>query len=95
MKNEITEVELSDLDEFLKDPKAVLIDIRETWEFQDFNIGGINIPAHLINEHIDSLKGYNKIVIACSNGTRSSILARVYKKKLPEAAIYHLTEGVF
>ncbi|KPM46982.1 rhodanese-like domain-containing protein [Jiulongibacter sediminis] len=95
MKEEITEIELSELEEFLKDPEAALVDVRESWEFRDFNIGGINVPAHLLNEHIHILEGYKKLVIACSNGTRSSILARVFKKKLPEAAIYHLSEGVF
>jgi hypothetical protein len=33
--------------------------------------------------------------VACSNGTRSSIVARLLTKKLPEKAIYHLEEGVF
>lgn len=93
--NEIEEIELSQLKELLQEPGVVLVDIREAWEFQDFNIGGINIPAHLLNEHIEKLEGYTKIIVACSNGTRSSIMARIFSKKLPEVTICHLSEGIF
>lgn len=88
----ISQAELPDL---LKNPKAILLDIRETWEFQDFNIGGINIPPHEIPDRINEIVGYGQIILACSNGFRSSIVARMLVKKLPDAEILHLEEGIF
>lgn len=92
---DFTEISQSDLESILSDPKSILLDVREISEFADFNIGGINIPPHEVTERLDELKNYQTIVVACSNGTRSSIVARLLKKKLPEKTILHLEEGVF
>lgn len=88
----ITQAELPGL---LEQPKTTILDIRETWEFNDFNIGGINIPPHEIPDRIAEIADYEQIVLVCSNGFRSSIVARMLAKKLPDAKILHLEEGVF
>ncbi|AFK04029.1 Rhodanese-like protein [Emticicia oligotrophica DSM 17448] len=90
-----TEISQSELDEVLSKPKTILVDVRENTEFADFNIGGINIPPHEITERLEELNDYQTIVVACSNGTRSSIVARLLTKKLPEKVILHLEEGIF
>ena len=89
------EISQNDLKSILSNPKSILLDVREISEFADFNIGGINIPPHEVTERLDELKNYQTIVVACSNGTRSSIVARLLKKKLSEKTILHLKEGVF
>lgn len=91
----MTEITQTDLSAILKQEDSLLLDVRETWEFADFNIGGLNIPPHEITDKIQELAAYNKIVVACSNGTRSSIVARLLTKKIPSAQIYHLAEGIF
>ncbi|WP_238803885.1 rhodanese-like domain-containing protein [Emticicia aquatica] len=90
-----TEISQNDLENILSESNSILLDVREITEFADFNIGGINIPPHEIMERLGELQNYTKIVVACSNGTRSSIVARLLTKKLPEKAIFHLEEGVF
>ncbi len=92
---EIREINQSETQDLIEKGSAVIVDVREKWEFDDFNIGGINIPAHLLNDHLNELKQYSQLIVACSNGTRSSIMARVIQKKLPKKEIYHLEEGVF
>jgi rhodanese-related sulfurtransferase len=94
MRNYI-ELNQNDLASILELPKSILLDIRETGEFLDFNIGGKNIPPHEITSRISELLDFQHIVVACSNGTRSSMVARLLLKKLPDAAIYHLEEGIF
>lgn len=93
--NDFKTISQKELPELLKQPKTVLLDIRETWEFNDFNIGGINIPPHEIPDRINEIAGHERIILACSNGFRSGIVARMLTKKLPEAEILHLEEGVF
>lgn len=90
-----TEIAQDDLESILSDPNAILLDVREISEFTDFNIGGINIPPHEITERLSELQNYSTIVVACSNGTRSSIVARLLAKKLAEKTILHLEEGIF
>ena len=84
-----------ELPKLLENPEAIVLDIRETWEFMDFNIGGINIPPHEIPDRTNELTDYKQIILACSNGFRSSIVARMLTKKLPNAEILHLEEGIF
>lgn len=93
--SDFTEISQQDLQAILTKPKTLLLDVREIWEFADFNIGGINIPPHEITERLDELSQFDTIIVACSNGTRSSIVARLLTKKLPNKEILHLEEGVF
>lgn len=90
--NQIIEIELSDIEK-LKD--ILIVDIREREEFLEKNIGGINIPAHEITTRIGELETKENLIIVCSNGLRSSIMARVIHKKIPNANVYHLSEGIF
>lgn len=94
MKEQI-EINQSELKELKEEPSTLIVDIREKSEFFDFNIGGLNVPAHELNENINEMLLYKNIIVVCSNGTRSSIIARVLLKKLPDATIYHLQEGIF
>jgi rhodanese-related sulfurtransferase len=92
---EIPQIDQKELNSRLQGQKTILIDVREEAEFKEFNIGGINIPAHLLNENLSKLSSYETIIVACSNGTRSHIISRVLKKKLPGKEILHLKEGLF
>ncbi len=93
--SDFTEISQNDLEKILSKPKTILLDVREISEFADFNIGGINIPPHEVLERLEELQAFETIIVACSNGTRSSIVARLLTKKLPNVKILHLEEGVF
>ena len=88
----MTEITLEELKKNFKDSE--IVDIRERIEFSEYNIGGHNIPAHEINHYTSQLEKEEKLVVVCSNGMRSSIVARVLAKKLPTTPIFHLTEGI-
>lgn len=83
------------MEEILATKNATIVDVRERSEFLDFNIGGLNVPAHLVNEHLEQLQKFDVLIIVCSNGSRSHILTRVFQKKLPKKIILHLEEGIF
>lgn len=93
--SEIEEISQKELQNILKEQNSVIVDVREKSEFDDFNIGGISVPAHLLNEHLEELKEFDTLIVACSNGARSYVLAKIIQKKLPEKNVLHLTEGVF
>ena len=67
----------------------VFIDVREPWEYEEFNLGAQNIPLntlvnsmHELDEHKEEL-----IVVHCRSGSRSAmaqglLLANGFKKVL-------------
>ncbi|SEI41803.1 Rhodanese-related sulfurtransferase [Dyadobacter sp. SG02] len=75
---------------------AILVDVRESWEFEEFNEGGINIPLAEIREKRPMVAPYQTIVVICTNGVRSKVAAMDYCR-VPEWAdkqIYHVKGGI-
>lgn len=75
-----TELRLAQLEEWKNQNKEyTLIDVRERYEFDESNIGGINIPLYELNSHLDEISKYKKIVFCCSVGKRSKIAIQLVK----------------
>lgn len=85
----------AELEKYREIDNTAVVDVQEKWEFVDFNVGGINIPPHEITERLDELRAFENIIVVCTNGTRSAIVARLLSKKLPDKKIYHLEEGIY
>ncbi|WAC09671.1 rhodanese-like domain-containing protein [Dyadobacter pollutisoli] len=95
-KNTYTDIDLQKAQQLSKEPGAVLVDVRETWEFEEFNEGGINIPLAEIREKRDWLVAYQTIIVICTNGVRSKVAAMDYCR-VPEWAakqIFHVKGGI-
>ncbi|WP_158996005.1 HesA/MoeB/ThiF family protein [Mucilaginibacter sp. L196] len=93
--NENHEITIEELNKWLQQtPNEIyLVDVREGYEFEDYNIGGINIPLYELKEHIESLPPDKKLVFCCHTGQRSKmaiqLLKPVYKGKM-----YSLKNGI-
>lgn len=75
---------------------TVVIDVREGWEFEEFNEGGINIPLAEIREKRSLAADFNTIVVICTNGVRSKVAAMDYCR-IPEwndKKILHVKGGI-
>lgn len=81
-------------DYFLKGENFQLIDIREHYEFEAYNIGGINIPMDevLANLHLLDLK--KPIVFCCTEGLKSKALINILKRKIENSTLYSLSGGI-
>ncbi|WPU92090.1 HesA/MoeB/ThiF family protein [Mucilaginibacter sabulilitoris] len=71
-----------------------LIDVRETYEYEDFNIGGINIPLYELTERIDTLPVNKKLVFYCQTGQRSRMAIQLIKSKYT-GEMYSVKNGIF
>jgi sulfur-carrier protein adenylyltransferase/sulfurtransferase len=49
-----------------------LIDCRETFEFEEYNIGGELIPMNTIPANLDKIRTGVDVVIHCKSGVRSA-----------------------
>ena len=70
-----------------------LIDVREAYEFEDDNIGGINIPLYELQDRIEELPKAKKLVFCCQTGQRSKMAMQLLKP-LYNGEMYNLKNGV-
>lgn len=96
LKKTYSDIDLAQALALTKGPDAVLVDVRENWEFEEFNEGGVNIPLAEIREKRPLVAPYQTIVVICTNGVRSKVAAMDYCR-VPEWAekqIYHVKGGI-
>jgi molybdopterin/thiamine biosynthesis adenylyltransferase/rhodanese-related sulfurtransferase len=58
-----------------------LIDVREVYEYEEYNIGGTNIPLYDLNDHVAGLLQQQNIIFCCSAGLRSKIAVQLMRKE--------------
>jgi rhodanese-related sulfurtransferase len=96
-KKTYSDISLDQMHEaFRSNRDAVLVDVREAWEFEEFNEGGMNIPLAEIREKRDQLSRYKTIIVICTNGVRSKVAAMDYCR-IPEwddKVILHVKGGI-
>lgn len=95
-KNTYTDISLSEMNELRKQPDCVVVDVRESWEFEEFNDGGINIPLAEIRQQRNLLSDFQYIIVLCTNGVRSKVAAMDFCR-IPEwdgKKIFHLHGGI-
>ena len=49
----------------------LLVDVREDWEREAYNIGGLHIPMGRIMEHMALIPKDKEVVLYCEKGIRS------------------------
>ena len=49
----------------------ILVDVREDWEREDYNIGGLHIPLGELMARIDELPREGDVILYCEKGIRS------------------------
>ncbi|MES2454717.1 MAG: HesA/MoeB/ThiF family protein [Bacteroidota bacterium] len=75
-------IDASDLAEWLKNGEDfALVDVRETYEYDEKNIGGINIPVYELPGRINELPASEKLVFVCNTGKRSKMAAALVSRE--------------
>jgi adenylyltransferase/sulfurtransferase len=70
-----------------------LIDVREPYEHEEFNISGQLIPLNEIAHHIDEIATNKPVVIYCRKGIRSQIAIQRLQEKFPFTNLVNLIGG--
>jgi rhodanese-related sulfurtransferase len=95
-KNIYQDIDLRLMNQLLLEPDTLLVDVREPWEFEEFNVGGINIPLADIRAQRSVLQDAKTIIVICTNGVRSKVAAMDYCR-IPEwidKRILHVSGGI-
>lgn len=71
-----------------------LIDVRETYEYEAGNIGGIHIPFSEIENHLEKIPRSGEVVIHCKSGGRSQKAVDFLKDKYGYSNLTNLDGGI-
>jgi len=82
------------LNDWLEKDDIQLIDVREEYEFERYNIGGLNIPFSELEENMALLQSNKKTVVLCQTGSRSLKALAILKSQMPSLEIYNLKDGL-
>jgi len=90
--NEITK---QTLDQWISEEldNVIIIDVRESYEFEEYNIGGKNVPLYELQQDLESLQLKKKLVFVCETGQRSKIAVQLCKPYY-EGSVYSLKNGI-
>ncbi|MFZ1528296.1 MAG: rhodanese-like domain-containing protein [Ferruginibacter sp.] len=72
----------------------LLIDVRETWEHEAFNIGGLLLPVTVIMENLHRVPKHKPVVIYCQKGIRSVIVIQRLEERFGYSNLINLTGGM-
>ncbi len=91
-----TDISMAAFEILRQQPGAVVVDVRDEWEFDEFNLGGTNIPLPDIRARRAELVPYSPLLVICNNGVRSRVAAKdlLRQAEFVEKTIYHLAGGI-
>jgi rhodanese-related sulfurtransferase len=93
--NTIEEIDNQTLDQWITNDSNCLqiIDVRENYEYEEHNIGGINIPLYELKDQLNTFSESKKLVFVCGTGQRSKIAVQL-SKSLFSGSVYSLKHGL-
>lgn len=74
-------------------PETQLIDVREQWEFDEYNIGGTNIPLFDLSMRKKEIDLANPVIFICQTGKRSLYAAHILKMDIKVPLIAQITNS--
>lgn len=74
--------------------KWQLVDVREGWERDAFNIGGLHIALQEIVTRIDEIETDIPVVFYCQKGIRSSLAIQRLMQKRDFINLFNLSGGM-
>jgi rhodanese-related sulfurtransferase len=73
---------------------SMLIDVREPFEHEAFNIGGVLIPLDELMRRANEIPKDEPVVIYCAKGIRSQIAIQRLQQKFDNLQLINLVGGV-
>lgn len=89
---EVTPAELKKMTDSQEDFQ--LIDVREPYEVEEINIGGVNIPMGEVIVRADEISKDKKAVIYCRSGRRSGVIIQALEQQLGYTNLFNLKGGI-
>ena len=88
----ITAIELQK--KILNNDGFLLIDVREEFEHEHFNIGGILMPMGTVLTNINNIPTDKEVILYCEKGIRSTIVIQRLQEKFGYTNLINLSGGM-
>jgi rhodanese-related sulfurtransferase len=90
------DITLPELERLQQQPGTLIVDVRDDWEFEEFNLGGLNVPLPDIRTRRHELIAYDPLIMLCTNGVRSRVAAKELLRHpdFTGKTIYHVERGI-
>ena len=74
---------------------VMVVDVREVWEYDNYNIGSVNIPLGTLPNNLDRIEEYRdkEIIMMCRTGVRSAN-AKMYLEAQGFKKVRNLLDGI-
>jgi rhodanese-related sulfurtransferase len=91
-----TDISLTEMDALRQKPGTLVVDVRDEWEFEEFNLGGLNLPLPDIRARHHELLAHDPLILLCTNGVRSRVAAKDLRRQpaFSEKTMYHVAGGI-
>lgn len=72
-----------------------IIDVREVWEYEEKNIGALNIPLNTLPERLEEIEHWKneELIVHCRSGARSAN-AKKYLEQQGFTKVRNLLQGI-
>lgn len=80
--------------EAIEKNEALILDVRENYEYSNCNIGFLHIPMGEINERINEIPYDKKIIIMCQSGKRAEAVANLLETEYEIQPIFIMDGGI-
>ena len=73
-----------------------LIDVREDYQYEEFNIGGLNIPLAQVFSNLEKIDKDKQVIFVCNSGRKTKAVLHTIKRKLnlDNNSLYTLEGGL-
>ncbi len=91
-----TDITPAQFDTLRARPGTAVVDVRDEWEFEEFNRGGLNLPLPDLRSRKAELMPFDPLIVICTNGVRSRVAAKdlLRQPEFQHKTIYHLHGGL-
>ncbi len=91
----MNEINCSELKEKINNKEnIILVDVREVYEYESGNIGGINVPTSSIQSEYKKIPKDKDVVVYCRTGARSSMVINFLEQNFGYKNLINLNGGV-
>lgn len=95
LENSNQEITVRELKQWLDEKRPFrLVDVREPYEFEIVNLGGVLIPKATALDHLDQFPGNETVIVHCRSGKRSQDVIDAIKGKTGQTNLINLKGGI-
>lgn len=89
------EIEANTLHEKMENGSAMVIDVRESWEFEEGSITDRNISLYDLPSRVDELRDARcELIVFCCNSGQNSLMAATLAEESGLSNVAHLKGGI-